>query len=203
MKINKITIKIGLAFASVIFLASLESATAQGTFVINGTFDARTFDAGTTGWTFSGSGKGGWEVSAGNPGGCIVISGRPISGIPSPETVSQTIYGLTPGVSYTVSGDYEALVDIAGDELAVTIDGTSKYFAGSRFDWRSFSFTFTADTDSTVLSLSSGNSVIDNDYRIDNIAITVVPEPSPQCLVGLGGIAGLLFLRRKAALARC
>ena len=188
---NIFWIKPILAFAMAILFGSLDTATAQGTFVINGTFDA-----GATGWTLSGFGKGGWDASAGNPGGCFVISGSP-----SPETVSQTISGLTPGVSYTVSGDYEALFDVAGDELAVTIYGTSKYFAGSYFDWRSFSFTFTADTASTVLSLSSGQNGINDSYRLDNIAITVVPEPSPLCLLGMGGIAGLLFLRRKAALA--
>ena len=175
----------------------MESATAQGTFVVNGTFDA-----GYTGWTLLSPGISGWDSGKGNPDGCFVLAGTSSIG---PATMSQTIYGLTSGVTYTVSGDYLAISTRQGIsyELGVTIDDTSNLYEGSVYDWRSFSFTFTADTASTVLSLSSGQNGINDSYRLDNIAITVVPEPSPLCLVGLGGIAGLLFLRRKAALARC
>ena len=189
MKMKTFRIKTVLAFATAILLGSLESATAQGTFVINGTFDA-----GGTGWTFSGgSDNYYWDSSKGNPGASVVLD--------YPATMSQTIYGLTPGVTYAVSGDYKGIFDVAGDGLGVTIDGTSKYFSGYHINWGSFSFTFTADTASTVLSLSSGQNGISDIYRLDNVAITVVPEPSSLCLLGLGGIAGLLFLRRKAAVA--
>jgi len=166
-------------------LVSLESARAQGNLVINGTFDA-----GMDGWTVTGSAYI-WEPAKGNPGGCVNLFGNLIN----PASISQDINGLIIGDVYTVSGDY-----LGGyTSFGVFVDGESQYYTGSVYDWQTFSFNFTATSPTTTLILSYPN-LGTGGYRIDNISIVAIPEPSSSCLLGLGVAGGLLFQRRKKGL---
>jgi len=187
---KQMKLKTGLFFAVVILLNFMESAKAQGNLVINGSFDTS-----VNGWTVLNG--AGWDSGKGNPGGCAGLSGNKNPGI-----ITQTINGLTLGVSYTVSGDYISLGSPTGNGLGVSIDGNSYFYEGSVDDWESFSFTFTATSASVDLSLLSQQNGTSDTFRVDNISVVAVPEPSSLSLLGMGGAAGLFFLRRKGSLVR-
>ena len=185
------TLQIGLVVATVL-LGSLESATAQGNLVYNGTFNNN-----STGWTPVNISGGGYISSGGDPGGYYYIAG---SG-ESASSISQT-FKVTAGQSYLVSIDYFMGQGTSADYgFGVSTAGISYTLQGSSA-WQSFSFVFTADSPAALLTFSAGLNNTSACYGVDNISVTAVPEPSPLCLVGLGGIAGLLFLRRKAAPVR-
>ncbi len=190
---KQMKLRICLAVASVALLGSLESATAQGNLVVNGGFDT---DA--SGWTVVNVGSGGGYVSeSGIPGGYFYISGPPST---PPPSISQTINGLIPGTSYIVTGDYSLGKGSPAEAgFGVAVDGTCLFVGGSTSAWQSFSFDYTADAPSALLSLSSDVLGSWDSYGVDNIAVTAVPEPSSLYLVGIGGIAGLRWLRRKGS----
>ncbi len=189
MKKDKLLLKSGIVFATVILLGSLESATAQGNLVVNGSFDI-----GFSGWEASNVAGIGYDSQKGNPGGCFDLFGNQ-----NPATISQTINGLTPGISYIVSGDYQSQEASNGNGLGVSIDDSWHFFGGSISAWESFSFIYTANSSSVDLSLSSRLNGTGNNYRVDNISLAAVPEPNSLFLVGIGGIGGLLWLRRKGS----
>ena len=148
-------------------------AIAQGNLVVNGGFDT---DA--SGWTTNGS-SGYCESLKGNPGGCFDLYG----------SISQTVNSLTPSFSYLVSGSY----DVAGGTLGstpsfgVAMNGVFLFeVTPPDYAWHSFSFTYTANNSSVVLSLTAGVYGTSDVFRIDNISMGAVPEPSGLSLFGVG-----------------
>jgi hypothetical protein len=185
------TLKISVVLTALALLCRQQSATAQGSFVVNGGFDT---DASS--WTLT---NGAYFTGAGgNPGGGIVLN-PPSSTAP---TISQTINGLTPGTFYTVSGDY--MGDLVGkniittNSLGVALDGVFLFetVAPTNFNWYSFNFEYLATSTSALLSLSSQLNGTGASYLIDNISMYAVPEPDSLCLIGIGGVVGALFTIR-------
>lgn len=100
-------------------------------------------------------------------------------------TVSQVVTGLTVGISYTVSGDYEKLTDRGGGlptglSFGVAIDGVFHYEAPqSDWAWHSFGFGFIATSSRMTLSISSQRNGTGVSYGIDNIVV----QPTPSLAV--------------------
>jgi len=68
------------------------------------------------------------------------------------------------------------------------------------FSWQSFSFQYTTTATSALLSLSSQINGSDFTYRIDNIEMRGIPEPSSMGLLGIGGVLGAAILRHRKKL---
>ncbi len=196
---KQMKLRISLGVATVTLLGSLESATAQGNLVVNGEFDIS-----ATGWIMTDVGiNGGW-YGKGDPGGAFRLDATP-----SPSlypTISQTIDGLVPGGTYTISGNYVFSapygdVDATDPSFGVSIGGLYVFETAEPAlpVWQSFCVPFTATDSTEVLSLSSQLNDTHLSYIVDNITVEAVPEPNSLSLIGVGGIAGLLWLRRKGS----
>jgi hypothetical protein len=147
--------------------------------IINGGFDTN-----ATGWTASNVSRlGGWACCKGNPGGFFQLDTTPSP--TTDPTISQVINGLTPGVSYAVSGVYEKLIDWGGGSLTnlsfgVAVDGVFRYeVPQSGWAWHSFGFAFVATSPSVTLSISAQRNGTGVSYGIDNI----VMQPTPSVAV--------------------
>jgi len=189
----KTSTKICLALATVMLLVSLESAKAQGNLVVNGTFDA---DA--SGWTL---------INILPPGGYMYNGFFAIWGNPSDQpAISQTIYGLEIGTTYTVSGDYAlAKGNNPINGFGVAIDGNNLFTGSAPMSglWVPFDFSFTAASTSVDLTLNAYLNGSNSSFFVDNISmVAVVPEPSSLCLLGLGAAGGLFFRHRKKKIGR-
>ena len=190
----QIIMKTGIAIVLLILLCLAPRALAQGNMVVNGGFDT---DA--SGWSITNIGSGGGFLALfGNPPGSVVLENPSSSNVP---TASQEIYGLTPGQLYTVSGDYwrGAIDGVADSGFDVSLDGVSLFntTVSTTYTWFNFSFDYTANSTSVFLSLSTPINVKGNGYIIDNIAMYAVPEPGSLCLIGVCGIVGALFFRKR------
>ncbi|MBX3408950.1 MAG: hypothetical protein KF859_03595 [Phycisphaeraceae bacterium] len=185
-----------------IMAASLALA-ATGAFsqtITNGTFDLEvprtSFGNGWTG--FSNDGAGGWRSSGGNPGGFFIINDN--GAFDRDPSISQIVTDLVVGQVYEISGDYASwIVNSApsgGASFAADIDGVQLFTgtAGTLQAWRPFAFVFTATADTATLRLRSEINGTDNDFAVDNIAITLVPTPAG---LGLFAAAGFVALRRR------
>ncbi len=186
--------KTGIAVVSLILLCQAQRATAQGNMVVNGGFDT---DA--SGWSMINIGSGGGFLALfGNPPGSVVLENPSSSNVP---TASQEIGSLTLGQLYVVSGDYRRIAgkDTANISFGVALDGIYMFetVVPSDNSWYNFNFDFTASSSSALLSLSAQINGADYSYAIDNIAMYAVPEPTCLCLIGVGGIAGALFFKRR------
>jgi hypothetical protein len=144
--------------------------------VVNGGFDT---DASS--WTSTNIGSGhGFRPSKGNPGGYFELDASP--SLLTDPTVNQVVTGFTPGVGYTITGDYEKLVDWGGGSptglsFGVAIDGAYLYEAPqSDWAWHSFGFAFVATTSSVTLSISAQRNGTGVSYGVDNI----VAQPTPS-----------------------
>ena len=160
---------------------------AQGNLVVNGNFAN-----GTSGW-ITNANSGYWDGLKGNP-------------MTSPSfclksTISQNIGGLTPDISYTISGDF----DLEGGYLSPTpafgsFVNNSPVFetAANDYYWHTFSVTYTANSPNMLLSFSTLNG---DSYRIDNISVEAIPEPESFTVIvaGLGIVGVILLFRRRHA----
>jgi hypothetical protein len=191
MKQNIISITVIITVIWLIGLATL--AKAQGNLVVNGGFD---IDA--SGWSIINVDSGsGYRSLAGNPPGCVLLD---ILHSTNNPTASQEINSLTPGSLYIVSGDYSGGGKNAVDNsFEVAMDGVPLFetAAPTNFlNWYSFSFNYTANSTSALLSLSSLIGTGDS-YYIDNISMIAAPEPGSLCLIGLGGIVSAIIFRNR------
>ena len=131
-----------------------------------------------------------------------------INDFPGPVSfIQQTITGLTPGQTYTISGFYKSRVlFFSSGSFTATIDGVTKFANPETAfvtNWTPFGFQFTPSTSSVLLSLNSQVGS-DSDYVVDNIAIAqggaAAPEPgSLALLAGTGCIGSVLFARHRKA----
>jgi hypothetical protein len=172
------TLKTYCAVAALAVLLLPPLATAQGNLVVNGSFSGS-----ANGWQIINIAGGfGYSSIGGNPGGCVSLDTVPPSASTDP-TASQTINGLTPGITYAVSGQYMMGKDRGGGSstdtsFGVAIGGLSMFeaVAPGNQNWQSFSFPYTATSPSAVLSLSSEMHGTGVSYLIDNIAVQALPS---------------------------
>lgn len=165
----------------------------QGNLIINGTFDTS-----ADGWVMTNVSPPGYNPLKGNPGGCVGLNSSSPSLVPM---ISQTVSGLVPGGSYWVSGDYSASGGTLGStpSFGVAIDGVLLFEAApASYDWFSFNVFYQATSSSALLSLAAGINGTFVAYRVDNITMSAIPEPSSFVLLSCGGV--LLFTH---ALRRC
>lgn len=109
-------------------------------------------------------------------------------------------FATTPNQLYTLTFDYAArrnknesfVVDIMGDSplLLTTLDDHE------RFTWRNFSETFYADSDFSTLRFTSQNKGTQGNL-LDNVRVTVVPEPDLLFPVMLFAVFLLIQHRRR------
>ncbi|MGI8966931.1 MAG: hypothetical protein ACR2H1_12710, partial [Limisphaerales bacterium] len=88
-----------LMWAFSILLLSVLSSRGQGNLVFNGNFES-----GSLGWTLA----RGAHITGGNRPGLEVFLGSTNASPANEPTASQTISGLIPNITYTVSGEYHA-----------------------------------------------------------------------------------------------
>jgi len=163
-----------------------------------------------TGWTVSGGDidwiRGYWQ-SADGDGFSVDLNGN------TPGAVSQTINTVS-GQTYHLTFDLSANPDSTVDSTRVAVlgangstIGTADYTltpANSKANmlWQGQTFDFMANSGTTVISFTSGNTVGDCCYgaAIDNVAVAGVPEPATWGLMTLGvGLAGFALRRRRSA----
>jgi hypothetical protein len=110
--------------------------------------------------------------------------------------IFQTITGLTPGTTYSISGDYAFSDDFhdtsTNASFGVALDGVFMFEASKPAApvWLSFNFPYTPASTSALLSLVAQRNGTTVGYGIDNIAITV-PEPSAFCILVAAVFLGL------------
>lgn len=178
----------------------LAAPVAHAQVIVNGDFNA-----GLTGWTTN-TGNIFVDAGNGNPGANAVIND--VGTDPFNPTLSQTITGLTTGITYLITGDHAVHVEITptANSFGAAIDGIFLYQDSltPAQGYQPFSFVFTATGTSAVLSLVGERNGSDVSYRVDNIAIAVAPSaaaPEPGTIALLLGIvpaaAGMEALRRR------
>jgi hypothetical protein len=192
-------------FVAIILILQTSSlpVKSQGNLVFNGNFEA-----GSTGWTLERGARVTGTPS--RPGLAVFLASTNASPANEP-TASQTVNSLMAASTYLVSGDYLAQKDRGGASptnasFGVAINGTYLFQIASSpvGSWQSFSFTYTPNSSSALLSLSSQINGTGIEYYIDNIVIQVVPEPSSLALCLIGGIiATNRFFRRRAQSPHC
>ncbi|MGH7993515.1 MAG: hypothetical protein ACREDQ_08365 [Limisphaerales bacterium] len=182
---------------ALMLLLAQDRVAGQGNLVINGDFDGN-----ASSWTLTNISAGfGYQSLEGDPGGCVALDGpNSLSAFPN---ASQTITSLTPGAIYIVSGNYRKMKGASPDySFGVAMDGVFFFEAVSTvpvdLTWYSFSFQYTANSPSSVLSLSSELNGMGVSYAIDNIAMYAAPEPSAAWFILLGGWV-LIYARRNKA----
>ncbi|HUA39088.1 MAG TPA: hypothetical protein VMA35_11905 [Candidatus Sulfopaludibacter sp.] len=182
--------KSSVLIASMLLLAQ-DRVAGQGNLVVNGGFNGN-----ASSWALTNISLGaGYQSLGGDPGGCVALDGP--SSLFAFPTASQTITSLTPGTIYTVSGNYRQGKGNSPDySFGVAMDGVFFFEAATTVPidlaWYSFSFQYTANSTSAVLSLSSELNGAGVSYVTDNIAMYAVPEPSAAWFLFMGG--GILLL---------
>ena len=185
-----------LPIASIMLLLT-QTVVAQGNLVFNGGFEA-----GSTGWTLV---RGAHVTGAASRPGLAVFLASTNASPANEPTASQTINSLIAATRYLVSGEYLVQKDRGGASptnasFGVALNGAYLYqiAASPVGNWQSFSFFYTANSSSALLSLSSQINGTGVEYYIDNILIQAVPEPSSLALCLTGGlIAASQFIRRR------
>lgn len=158
------------------------------------------------GFTFSGTGdirettvSTGYSGASGGANAYLTSSGTPFIKISGISTLGYT-FG-TVGISF---GAHKANIDpnmttlifeFSTDQLIWNAIAIPAQPTGSGTSiWRSLSFENTAIPISSTLSLRWTNSTSDTAFRIDDVVMTAVPEPSITILSALGFLG---FLRRR------
>lgn len=188
------TLKNRIGLTAWAMLIATRLAAAQDNLVINGDFGGN-----ANGWTITNTPGGfGYSSVVGNPGGGVLLDN--VTPSPSSDpTASQTISGLTTGIVYLVSGDYQpgklrGSGLPTGPSFGVAINGDFLFTtaAPQDFVWRHFSFFHTASSPTAILNLSSQINGTGLSYAIDNIAMQAVPESSSVSLglLGFGVLVG-------------
>jgi len=180
---------------------------AQADFVVNGTFDNFVPRNGAGGgWTDINTDDGGGWQTGGNPGRYYILNDS--GGLGSDPTLSQTIAGLVPGATYTLTGDYRAVYafgDTGGVQaFGASIDGTFVFESPGLTDdlFHSFNVNFIAPASTVTLALAAERNGVDFDFGVDNISLngvtaTDTPEPGACALILASGLSGGVLFRRR------
>jgi hypothetical protein len=166
-----------LAACALSLLCLPQLATAQGNLVVNGGFGTS-----AAGWMLTGAVYNGYS---GDPAGSLALTALTAS-------ASQTINGLAPGATYSISGDYQGNGEPTPNPTFEVLMNNTIVFeavAAGNANWYPFDFFYTASSSSVVLSFDSITPAdgTKTGYSIDNISMTAVPEPSVWILSLLGG----------------
>ena len=199
-----------IASVAVVALAALAS-NAHAELVTNGSFESyvlgpvsgfQTINAGSnalTGWTIGATSV---DIVNGNYG---AVSGNSIDmlGTPGPGFLSQfldTVIGQMYVLKFDMSSNRGGDNDAAGKALTVSALGNtaSQTFSALAPGVSQQSYSFVANSASTLLSFSSGPSGYSGSV-LDNVSVTAVPEPETYALMLAGlGLMGAIARRRKA-----
>jgi hypothetical protein len=161
---------------------------AQAGPIVNGDFELPVAGDGTNGWTASGSGVF-WDSINGNPGASFVLneSGE----IDTDPMLSQVLTELTIGAAYRIEGERLSYAPSFGDPLAlafvVFLDGVPVLElprGDSELGWETFSIEFFASATEQTLTFVAEYEGDDSSYRLDNITLNAVPEPTILVLLG-------------------
>lgn len=143
-----------------------------------------------------------WYMGNGGAGGSAQEGTRFVnltSGGNPTESIAQS-FSVTAGLAYQVSY-YERERD-AGATLASTISldagtatGTLSQMASAGADWTLFTYSFTPDSTTTATLRFAQAAGTANGVYLDNVGVTMVPEPASAAVFALGGL--LLALRRR------
>ena len=151
-----------------------------------------------------------WPTVTNSPTGGNFIAG---DGAFYSGGISQTISGLTPGQKYTLSFDYAAAqqsgfdgpnwsswtATFGGESFqTATLNNPSHGFTG----WENASFTFTADSNSQLLTFlaSGGPNGVPPFALLDGVTLAPVPEPEEWAMMLVG--AGLVSFQVKRKQAK-
>ena len=157
-----------------------------------------------TGWTVTRAqidyiGTSFWQHADG-------IRSLDLDGTPGRGGVAQT-FATEVGVAYLVTFDLASSpggnsadavkrlgVEAAGQSQEFTFDSTGR--TRQDMGWQTESWNFTANSNSTTLELFS-LATVDGSFgpALDNVSVTVVPEPAGMALWGLGWIGSLVICR--------
>jgi hypothetical protein len=186
----------------------------NGSFEVDGNFSGTCNGGGATGWSggFEICGVGYFGAAAPPDGNNFFIIGGG-SDCPACSALSQTITGLTSGVSYTVAFYLTAegfhTPDTA-EQVAVSMTagsptGSQNFLAPAVASgqpiwssWTQFGYTFQANSTSATIQFHQTGPQGSDDAAIDKVSIaqvgTTVPEPGTLVLLG-AGLGCLSFLR--------
>ena len=200
--------------ASALSLALLSGAASGATVAGgNGGFEQQAFD-GTFETLYSGDiSLTGWSIDVGSidlintywapSEGSYSVD---MNGFYSAGTISTLVTGLTAGLDYVLSFDLAANPDsgpeqknlnvVLGDNL---VDETVTSLQSLALDWTTYTFRFTASSDTEALSFASvGDPNGAWGPALDNVTVASVPLPAGGLLL-IGALGGIAALRRRKA----
>lgn len=163
-------------------------------------WDAGTYSVGTNPHSFHASWASFGDHTTGT-GNMLIVNGAA-----SPVTIwqgtlsSALISGMTYEFSAWVANLYPPNQGpVAPAQLNFSVGGNAigtTYTAPDVAVWHQFTATFVAGN-APVAVLDLNTAANGNDFALDDISLTAVPEPTSLVLTGLGGLGVLLLRRRK------
>ncbi len=200
---------IGLSAATAVSFA----APTHAQMIVNGDFNTFVPSNGTGGgWTsIHIDGAGGHRTSGGNPDNFFILNDN--GNAATDSTISQVVSGLSVGSTYNLSGDYRTVYvgqnTGATQSFGAAVDGAFVFESPGvpNTAFNHFSVDFVAAAASVTISLAAERNGTDNDFGVDNIALTFVspaltPEPGAMALLASMGFMGAGFLSRRKRMCR-
>ena len=216
-----------LASAAGFVLLSMGSGAHAANLVTNGSFEADAFNSSGGGYSLGlvGAAVTGWYIPASDgtyPWGLQnvnVYSAGPAAagyqwlvlgeaGTGAQYTIQQTLSGLTPSATYTLSFAIASELGccahaevsfLSGSSTATqTFNAPNSGSYWTRWDYNSMNFVASASSVTLQFKNVNPSSSDGYDLGLDDVSVSAVPEPSTWAMLGLG-LAGLGLMRRRFA----